>query len=140
MTVFVDSSFLIALFNKDDEFHQTARNINDQLVTEKTIFITSNIVLAETINFIFRTKGAKTASSFYSTLKTSLTPVFNINNQVFNQGLKLLFKQKTKRGLNFFDCLHLAAMDFLKIKTLLTFDKDFQKANIDILGINQNES
>lgn len=140
MTVFVDSSFLIALFNKDDQFHQSARKISRQLETQQVVFTTSNIVLCETINFVFRTKGAKIASSFYALIKTAAIPIFNINNEVFKQALKLLFKQKTKRGLNFFDCLHLAVMNFLTIKTILTFDQDFQKTDIGILGINQNES
>jgi len=135
MTIFVDSSFLIALFNKDDNFHEKAQKIITQLERDNPIFITSNIASAEAINVIFRTGGSGAASRFYSLIKNSNLKMFTINEQIFSKALKFLFNQKAKRGLNFFDCLHLATTEILKIRKILTFDRDFKNKSIEVMGI-----
>lgn len=129
MTYFVDSSFLIALYNKDDEFHEEARTTALNLEKKNSLFITSNIALAEAINVVFRTKGAKIVFSFYSVVLEAKIKIFSINDEIFQKGLKTLFLQKTKSGLNFFDCLHLASLKYLGVKTILTFDMDFKNFN-----------
>ena len=135
MTIFVDSSFVIALFNKDDDFHQKAQKIITQLEKDTPIFITSNIALAEAINVIFRIGGSGVASQFYSLIKNSSLKTFTINEQIFSKALKFLLNQKVKRGLNFFDCLHLATTEILKIRKILTFDKDFKNTGFEVVGI-----
>jgi predicted nucleic acid-binding protein len=134
MTIFLDASFLIALFNKDDDFHQKAQEITTQLERNDPIFIISNIVLAEAINVIFRTGGSRVASQFYSLIRSSNLKTFTVNEQVFSRALKFLFNQKAKKGLNFFDCLHLATAEILKIRKILTFDKDFKNTDIELVG------
>jgi len=135
MTIFVDASFLIALFNKDDDFHQKAQEIIAQLEKDNPIFITSNIALSEAINVVFRTGDSGATFRFYSLIKGSGLKTFTINDQVFSRALKFLFNQKAKKGLNFFDCLHLAVTEILKIKKILTFDRDFRNTGLEVVGI-----
>lgn len=132
MAVFVDASFLIALFNKDDQLHEKATELSRRLEREKVNFITSNIVLAETINVIFRLNGPREAKNFYSLFKRSGLEKFFVPQAVFQKAYFLLWQQK-KKGLNFFDCLHLISMRHLKIKTLLTFDRGFKNQKIKVL-------
>lgn len=139
MIVFVDASFLIALFNKDDQLHKKAATLITSLEKQETSFIVSNIVLAETINVIFRLQGAKKAQKFYQVIKKTKIKQFFVPKKFFEKAYLLLWKQR-KRGLNFFDCLHLATIKYLKIKTLLTFDEDFKNRNIKILGLNDDIS
>jgi len=124
----MDSSFLIALFNKDDEFHQKAEETVRKLEKGETRFFVSNIVLAETINFIFRHQGLQQAKKFLEAFKKSGIKEIFLAKEIFEIGYQYLFTQKTRRGLNLFDCLHLATMKSLGIKNILTFDKELQKA------------
>ena len=134
MIVFVDASFLIALFNKDDQLHKKAAKLTLHLERQNARFITSNIVLAETINVIFRLKGAKSAKKLYSLFKEAGIEEFFVPKAIFQRAYSLLWEQKRK-GLNFFDCLHLVTMEHLKIKNLLTFDEGFKGQKIKTLGL-----
>lgn len=135
MTFFIDASFLFALFNHKDTFHSQALKISHQLEQASARFITSNIALAETVNLIFRTQDRKAATNFLANFRQSKIEEFFLDREVFLSGYQLLFKQKTKKGLNLFDCLHLVAMQKLGLKTMLTFDQAFKK-EIDIYPTN----
>ena len=127
MTVFLDSSFLIALFHTNDYFHQKAIEIIKKLNSLQTEYATSNIVLAETVNYLFRRLGKSSAKRFLKGFGESQIGEVFASKEMFSQGYKLLFRQKSKKGLNLFDCLHLATMKTLGIKTILTFDEEFKK-------------
>lgn len=134
MTVYVDSSFLIALFHEGDQFHLKAKEIAEEIDTSFSRAVTSNIVIAETINFTFRLKGPEVANRFLSFVRNSGVGEIFLTREIFNDGYRLLFSQKSKRGLNLFDCLHLAAMKHLEIGTILSFDEDFRK-EVKVMGI-----
>lgn len=127
MTYFFDASFLTALYITDDIFHQKAADIIQIIDKKDPQYFTSNIVLSETTNLIFRMKGAITTKKFLTQLPNSNIQPFYINKEIFRSGCKILLAQKSKRGLNFFDCLHLATMKELGIENILTFDSDFKK-------------
>lgn len=131
MTVFVDASFLVALFNTDDEFHPKARDLARQLEDQGCRFVISNIVVAEAINVVFRLQGPIKAKRFYRYLEKAEIEEFFVPEIVFQEAHSLLWRQK-KKGLNFFDCLHLASMKHLKIKDLLTFDQGFKDQGVDV--------
>jgi len=134
MTLFVDSSFIIALFHKKDDFHSEAEKIVKELVVDSPSFLTSNIAVAEAINYIFRTRGSKAAKKILNLIdKSGIETVF-VSQDIFKKAYKLLFARKSKRGLNFFDCLHLATMRILGIETILSFDKGFKK-EVKVIGI-----
>lgn len=127
MTVFIDASFLIALFNLEDEFHLKAKTIADKLDKDKTRLVTSNIALAESANFIFRLKGPLVCKRFLLTFKQSGIEEMFLTKDIFDLGYKYLLSMKTKRSFNLFDCFHLATMKMLEIKTIASFDQAFQK-------------
>lgn len=134
MTVFADASFLIALLHTRDDFHLKAKKIVTQLDPGSIYCFTSNIAIAEVINYIFRLKGAKVAKKYFAIIKkTGIEEVF-VNGEIFTQGYHLLFSQKPKGGLNLFDCLHLATMKSLDIDTILTFDRGFKK-EVKVIGV-----
>lgn len=133
MVAFVDASFLLALFNEDDEFHQKARKTIKELDAIQARLFTSNIALGETINLTFRHKGVKIAKKLLRTFqKTAIEEIF-VDQEIFDKGYQLLFSQKTKKDLNLFDCLHLATMKTLGIDTILTYDQGFKK-HVEVMG------
>lgn len=127
MTYFLDASFLFAVFCKDDAFHHQARKTAQEINRKSAKVIASDISLSETINLIFRLKGPLEAKKFFKYFVKTGTEVFYIDKEIFTSGCEILFTQKSKRELNFFDCLHLATMKQLGIENILTFDSDFKK-------------
>lgn len=126
MTVFVDASFLIALLHKKDDFHPKAKKVVTQIESNSIYSLTSNIATAEVVNFIFRTRGPKAARKCLRLVKkTGIKEIF-VGREIFSEAYRLLFAQKSKRGLNLFDCLHLATMKSLGIGTILSFDRGFK--------------
>jgi len=133
MIVFVDASFLIALLHTKDDFHFKAQKIITQVESGFIYPLTSNIAIAEVVNYIFRLKGPKSAKKYLDLIKkTGVKKVF-VDREIFAQGYRILFSQKSKRGLNLFDCLHLATMKTLGIDTILTYDKGFKK-EVKVVG------
>lgn len=127
MQFFLDASFMFALFNEDDEFHDGALRIVKELEDKLAYFLTSNIALAETVNLLFRMQGSKQAKKFLKGFRESNIEEVFLSQRIFNKGYKILFAQKSRRGLNYFDCLHIAAMKSLKVDEILTFDKRRKK-------------
>lgn len=127
MTYFFDASFLTALFIADDIFHQKAISIIRTLNKKDPQYLTSDIALSETTNLTFRIKGAATTKKFLSWFPKSNIQLLYLNQEIFQSGYKILLAQKSRNGLNFFDCLHLATMKELGVENILTFDNDFKK-------------
>lgn len=124
MNVFVDASFLFALYNSDDEFHGKSRQVLIDL-GETVRLVTSNIALAETVNLTFKHKGAAKADNFLRIFeKSGISEVF-LTRKMYARGYRILFRQQSRRGLNLFDCFHLAVMKTLGLEKMLTFDQDF---------------
>lgn len=128
MTYFFDASFLTALFVNDDLFHNQAVDLMQVIDNNNPQYFTSNIVLSETINLIFRKRGRLFTKKFLSQFPKSNIQLFYINQEIFKYGCSILLGLKSKGGLNFFDCLHLATMKELGIKNILTFDSDFKNS------------
>lgn len=136
MTYFFDASFLTALFVNDDLFHNQAVDHIQIIDNNNPQYFTSNIVLSETINLIFRKRGRSFTKKFLSHFPKSNIQLFNINQEIFKSGCNILLGLKSKGGLNFFDCLHLATMKELGIEDILTFDSDFKNyAKINEIGL-----
>jgi len=134
MMVFVDASFLIALFHQKDDFHQEAEKIIKKIEAESVCPLISNIVSAEAVNFIFRLKGQMAAQRFLAIIRENKIKEVFVDQESFAKSYQLLFVQKSKRGLSFFDCLHLVTMKTLGIDTILSFDKGFKK-EVKVIGI-----
>ena len=127
MNFFVDSSFLIALFNESDDFHQKATQLAREKDLQPSKYFISNVVLAESVNLVFRSGGSSVAKSFLKAIRGSLVEEIFLTPEIFSKGYNTLFKQESKKGLNLFDCFHLATMKHLGIDTILTFDGRFNK-------------
>jgi len=129
---FVDASFLIALLYKKDSFHLRARQISQSLLDPR--LFTSNVVIAEVVNYIYRTGGPEAAKTTLTLIKKTGIEEVYATKEIFDSAYNFLFRQKYKKGLNLFDCLHLATMKTLGIKTILTFDQGFKK-EVKVIGL-----
>ena len=129
MKIFVDSSFLIALVNENDSLHEKSLEYIDLI--EKNDCYISNLVINEVITVIGNKIDLETALSAFDLIND----IFHIINEYeikdFNSNTMLIY-EKHGTKLSFTDCSIIVDMHYHKIENLLSFDKEFKKAE----GIN----
>lgn len=129
MKIFVDSSFLIALVNENDSLHDKSLEYVDLI--EKNDCYISNLVINEVITVIGNKIDLETALSAFDLIND----IFHIINEYeikdFNSNTMLIY-EKHGTKLSFTDCSIIVDMHYHKIENLLSFDKEFKKAE----GIN----
>ena len=129
MKIFVDSSFIIALVNENDSLHESSLEYIDLI--EKNECYISNLVINEVITVIGNKIDLETAISAFDLIND----IFHIINEYeikdFNSNTMLIY-EKHGTKLSFTDCSIIVDMHYHKIENLLSFDKEFKKAE----GIN----
>lgn len=132
--IFIDTSALLALFIKTDEFHKTANDFLDQAKSEKRTFITSNFVLDEFYTWIRAYIGKAKAVYFGEFLSQNTDIVRPVRVLLSDERAAWEFFTKLPgRKVSFTDCTSFALMNRLGLKEAFTFDRDFKKAGIKVL-------
>ena len=135
--VFLDTSFILALLDTKDKWHQTARRIIASL-DDDTVAVVGDAIIAETISTaakrirerkrLEQEEKEKLFIEFVENLKQfclecEQIPLFRYAEKHFDNIVEGI--TKTRGKLNFNDMLIIHACRFLEIKRILTFDKDF---------------
>ena len=129
MKIFVDSSFLIALVNEKYSLHAKSLEYIDLI--EKNDCYISNLVINEVITVIGNKIDLETAISAYDLINDIFHVINEYEIKDFNSTTMLIY-EKHGTKLSFTDCSIIVDMHYHKIENLLSFDKDFKKAE----GIN----
>jgi len=131
--IFIDTSAFIALYLKDDEFHESATSFLEK-TDKKNIFLTSNYILDEVYTFLRANKGKETAVSFAEFLaqNSQIVILKRINLEDEKKAFELFRKLDLPR-LSFTDCTSFALMKRLGTKEAFSFDKHFAKAGFEMI-------
>src|SRR3989344_7178534 len=126
---FVDSSAWIALTKSDDTNHVKAVKWWKEQEMEK--LVTSNLIVMETLGWVRNKKGKKTAIELGKRLldqrELKLVRVLQNDEPVAWK----YFQDLNGRGVSMVDCTSIAVMKRLGIKTIFTFDGDFEQAGFE---------
>lgn len=126
---FLDTSFLLAFVDKDDEHHERARELMEKIKQEE-IYI-SDFVFMETVNTMFSRFDHKDAREFSKYLKKSELRILHTNSKIFDNTVELFSSEK----MSFTDCSIKSAMEALDIEKLCSFDQDFQRfSSIELIN------
>jgi uncharacterized protein len=123
MRIFIDTSAIYALLDRDDIEHKKAKNIWIDLLHSEHILITSNYVLVESFALIQNRLGIEAARGF----QEDIIPLANIewvNAETHKSGVSALLAA-SKRRLSLVDCINFEVMRNLGIKTIFAFDPHF---------------
>lgn len=132
-TLFLDTSFIIALEDADDQNHDKATHYWEQFKKEPHKLITTTYVFDETITLLKRRLGFVKASSVGEMLLgSSLMEIVHVSQEDFYKGWKVFLKHKDK-GYSFTDCISFFVMRKMHIKEALTFDVHFRQTGYKIL-------
>jgi predicted nucleic acid-binding protein len=131
MTVFVDTSALYAVFDRDDSSHPAAREIWTRLVTEDARLVTTNYVLVETSALFQRRLGLPALRAFHE----DVVPLLNvqwIGEQMHVAGFEAVLAAARKK-LSVVDCVSFQIMRQQGVHTAFCFDNHFREQGFDVL-------
>ncbi|MFH1587745.1 MAG: PIN domain-containing protein [Candidatus Diapherotrites archaeon] len=119
---FVDTCVLFAGFVKKDKYHKKAKKLLTELSESKKKIFYSDYVLTETLTLTKKRKGKTEANKLLDLLINSELIMLKVEHKHLAMAIEL-FKKFDK--LSFTDCTNIALMLDFGIKTLYSFDKDF---------------
>jgi predicted nucleic acid-binding protein len=121
--IFLDSSFIIALTDLDDQFHEKAVNILPSLGAQRVI---SGLVISESVTAVGTRLGAKAARDvFENLLYDSATKTIFGSKRLYERAMTIYTKYGGR--LSFPDSVTVRLMYDQKIKEIVSFDSDFDR-------------
>ena len=130
--IFIDASVWIAFTVETDSLHVQAKNIFNDLLKQKSIqFYTSDYIIDETATRIKKKKDGSGAKLFLQQLmdvfKKRKIEIIFISKILFDKSVRIFNRYPEPNTFSFTDASIVSVMRHYKIKTLLTFDRDFKK-------------
>jgi predicted nucleic acid-binding protein len=135
-SVFVDSSYLIAVFFPSDRFHAVAMRAGDDLFRPGGVRgVTTHLVLAEFLAFFARFPSlirVRAADSIRDMTSTPTFAVIPVTNELFQRGLDL-YRDRPDKRYSLTDCVSMCVCRGMNIGEVLTADRDFEAEGFTIL-------
>ena len=127
-SLFLDTSYLIAVESADDQHHKTASAHWRGLLKSSPRLVTSSYVLVEVVTLLNNRRSHSKAVELGNNLLSSrLFNVVHVNEELFYEAWRYFQKYKDKR-YSLTDCVSFVLMDRLEIEEALTYDKHFAQA------------
>jgi predicted nucleic acid-binding protein len=122
---FLDTSFVIPLVNKSDQYHDLALQLTDRFEGNK--LVTTDAVLFEIGNALSRNFKVQSVEIIEHFLSSDDVRVIHLHPTLFRRAFDL-YKSHTDKLWGLVDCLSFVIMKELGITDLLTADKHFEQA------------
>jgi predicted nucleic acid-binding protein len=132
MTVFVDTSALLALIDADEARHEDALLIWNRLLGGDVPIVTTNYVLVETYALTQRRLGGAAVR----VLTDDLLPVVDvewIGRELYERAVSVLIAA-SRRELSLVDAVSFEAMRQRGIDRVFAFDRHFEEAGFSLVG------
>ena len=131
--VLVDTSALVGIFMRDDDWHGPAVEALEKLQASGRMMLTTNDVFGETLTALRRWAGHAQAVGVGDILRQSeLVKLVSIDDTTREAAWKL-FRKYDDQVLSFTDCTSFATMHRFQIQEAFTFDDDFRKVGYTVL-------
>jgi uncharacterized protein len=131
--VLADTSALVGLFLRDDEWHRPAKEVLAELQTARRGMIATSDIFDETVTAIRRWAGYRPSIEAGEALRSSrlltLVPV----DEPAREAAWMLFRKLKDARLSLTDCTSFAVMERFGLTEAFTFDAHFRRAGFDIL-------
>ena len=131
--IFVDTSDFVAVFNKRDQLHEKALQIENELGKVKQV--TTELVLIEVLNYFcefrldIKDYVIKSANHFIVTKKIEIIPC---SSEQFIEGF-YFYKSRLDKDYSLTDCVSMNVMRERNINEILTNDDHFEQEGFRIL-------
>jgi predicted nucleic acid-binding protein len=133
-SIFVDTSgWLAAINHRDSHYHDMVQTY-DNLVTKKTSFVTSNLVLAEMHALIVRERGANDGCSLLDAIYADpLYRVVSVDRDLESEATDRWLRRFTKSKFSLTDAVSFEIMRRERITEALALDHHFEVAGYGLL-------
>lgn len=120
---FLDTTFIVALFVSNDNWHSQAAEVYNKIKNKKLII--SKLVIAETFTVLKNKLETKDILEIYRNLPN----FFHIieDNDYYDEAMSEFVKYDST--LSFFDAMYVAIMEKEGIDEIVSFDSDFDKVD-----------
>ncbi len=130
--LFVDTSYILALINRRDQYHARAQELARQFAGSPLVI--TNAILFEVGNALcgrFRTEAAQAIREFQT---DPLCELVWLTPDGFEAAL-CLFESRRDKEWSLVDCASFHLMQTSGLASALTFDQHFQQAGFRALGL-----
>ncbi len=125
--IYVDTTALIALANRNDRNHDEARIFLEDMLRGGVILVIGRPVLAEFLNGVSKRVGKRRAIELYKAYSKSKFIVIERETEGdWGKAWDAFLKYEDQDGMDLVDCLSFAIMERLNIKEAFTFDRDYE--------------
>jgi predicted nucleic acid-binding protein len=127
--LFIDTGAWLAVIDSKDQYHESAREFYNRVIREGFLFVTTNLVIAETYTIACRRLGHRTAIRFLDLIEAShrLAEVWSTPElEVVAAGT---LRSYDEQDFSYVDAVSFAVMDAQQLQTAFTFDRHF-----DVIG------
>ncbi len=131
MTIFIDTSAILAILDADDQNYKKAKKKWEELISKECTLVCSNYVLIETFALIQNRLGMKAVRSF----QEDVVPMLTIEwvDEIIHQDGVASVLAANRRELSLVDCVNFDFMRQLGIKTVFAFDKHFKERGFECI-------
>ena len=132
-TVFLDTGYAVALAVENDQYHDRAVQLVDQIERENVRLVTTCAVVTEIGDSLAAPGYRETAEAHISALQRNPTAdIVPLTEDLFRRGFELYQERRDKEwGLT--DCISFVTMRDRGIQEALTTDHDFEQAGFTAL-------
>ena len=131
MNIFVDTAAFLAVLNANDQFHRSARQIWDEILSSDSPLFSSNYVILETTALLQHRFGIEALRLFES----DILPVIEIacvDEAIHKQGMSALLAAN-RRSLSLADCTSFEIMRQIGLDEVFTFDPHFREQGFKVI-------
>lgn len=125
MNLFVDTSGLISVLDRDDANHSRAAQTWQDVLTSSDALLTTNYVLVETCALVQRRLGMAAINVFHA----DIVPVLRIEwiDQAVHLAAMGTMLAAERKKLSLVDCVSFEIMRILGVTTAFTLDRHFKE-------------
>ena len=126
--IFIDTSALVALFDRSDNNHQKAKTLLEIIRNNKIKLLMSDYIFDETITTVLSNAGHKNAIKIGEfILGSNIVELSWLDESVVMKAWEY-FKRHSDKEYSFTDCTTFILMKEMKLSNFFAFDEDFVKA------------
>lgn len=127
-TLFVDTSYIYALFNNRDQWHEKAVEWQQRLAHENRALLTTQFILTEIADGLSQPKSRQNVPNIIHALENSeIVEIIPATPELFHKGLNL-YKTRPDKSWGLTDCISFVVMEETEIFDALTTDDHFRQA------------
>lgn len=131
--VFLDSAYAIALSAPNDQYHERALQLAEQLERDVTRLITTRAVLLEIGNALAKIRYREDAITLLDSLEDdSNVEIISISEDLYKRAFEL-YRERIDKEWGLTDCISFVVMQDRELAEALTTDDHFRQAGFQAL-------